>query len=65
MIWNLKDNDGTWIKLKFRGDLSSLDDVFEYMEDNPSKYIKKGRTLSMYYGSMSKLIENGELIKQR
>ncbi len=41
------------------------DDVFEYMEDNPSKYIKKGTTLSMYYGSMSKLIENGELIKQR
>jgi len=63
-IWYYKDNDGDWIKLKYRTDLTSLEDVFEFMEDNESKRFKKGNTIDMYYGSMKNLIEKGELLTE-
>ena len=63
-IWYYKDNDGEWIKLKYRSDLSALEDVFEFMEDNLLKSFKKGNTIDMYYGSMNNLIERGELITE-
>lgn len=63
-IWYYKDNDGEWIKLKYRSDLSALEDVFEFMEDNLLKRFKKGNTIDMYYGSMNNLIERGELITE-
>ena len=63
-IWYYKDSDGEWIKLKYRPDLTSLEDVFEFMEDYPSKRFKKGNTIDMYYGSMKNLIERGELLTE-
>ena len=63
-IWYYKDNDGDWIKLKYRLDLTALEDVFEFMEDYTSKRFKKGNTIDMYYGSMKNLIERGELLTE-
>lgn len=60
-IWWYKDDD-QWIKLKYRGDISSLEDMFEFMEDIPNKHIKKGNIVSMYYGSAKTLRERGELL---
>ena len=42
-VWYYKDNDGEWIKLKYRPDLTSLEDVFEFMEDYPDKRFKKAK----------------------
>ncbi len=63
-VWYYKDNDGEWIKLKYRADLTALEDVFEFMEDNLPKRFKKGNTIDMYYGSMKNLIERGELLTE-
>ena len=63
-IWYYKDNDGEWIKLTYRLDLTALEDVFEFMEDYPSKRFKKGNTIDMYYGSMKNLIDKGELLTE-
>ena len=63
-IWYYKDSDGEWIKLKYRLDLTALEDVFEFMEDYPSKRFKKGNTINMYYGSMKNLIDKGELLTE-
>ena len=63
-IWYYKDCDGEWIKLKYRLDLTALEDVFEFMEDYTSKRFKKGNTIDMYYGSMKNLIERGELLTE-
>jgi hypothetical protein len=63
-VWYYKDNDGEWIKLKYRPDLTSLEDVFEFMEDYPDKRFKKGNTIDMYYGSMKNLIKKGELLTE-
>tara|TARA_R110000822_G_scaffold37573_1_gene105172 strand:- start:267 stop:500 length:234 start_codon:yes stop_codon:yes gene_type:complete len=61
-IWYYKDNDGDWIKLKYRWDLTALEDVFEFVEDYPSKRFIKGNTIDLYYGSMKNLIERRELL---
>ena len=63
-IWYYKDDDGEWIKLKYRPDLTALEDVFEFMEDNLPKRFKKGNTIDMYYGSMKNLIERKELLTE-
>lgn len=63
-IWYYKDDDGEWIKLKYRSDLSALEDVFEFMEDSQPKRFKKGNTIDMYYGSMKNLMERGELLTE-
>lgn len=63
-IWYLKDDDGQWIKLKYRPDLSGLEDVFEHMEEDLSKFIKKGGTVNMYYGTMKTLMDKGELLTE-
>ena len=63
-IWYYKDNDGEWIKLKYRTDLSTLEDVFEFMEDNLLKRFKKGNTIDIYYGSVGNLIERRELLTE-
>ncbi|MHA2009659.1 MAG: hypothetical protein ACW980_20290 [Promethearchaeota archaeon] len=63
-IWYYKDSVGEWIKLKYRLDLTALEDVFEFMEDYPSKRFKKGKTIDMYYGSMKELIDKGELLTE-
>jgi hypothetical protein len=63
-IWHYKDGDGEWIKLKYREDLSTLEDVFEFMEDNTPKRFKKGNTINMHYGSMQKLIDTGQLLTE-
>jgi hypothetical protein len=67
-IWYMKEDD-SWIKLKYRRDLSGLDDVFEFMEDVYDKIdgvefprTKKGMTMSMYYGCMDTLIEKDGLL---
>jgi hypothetical protein len=57
--WYMKENDGNWIKLKYRGDLSCLSDVFEFMERR-----RRGATITMDYGCMGTLIERGELIQE-
>jgi hypothetical protein len=69
-IYYLIDDD-EWIKLKYRGDLSALDDVFEFMEDifyniDGVKRLraKVGDPVSMYYGTMNTLIEKGELLTE-
>ena len=63
-IWYYRDNDGEWIKLKYRPDLSTLEDVFEFMEDNLLKRFKKGNTIDIYYGSVGNLIERRELLTE-
>ena len=69
-IWYMNEDD-EWIKLKYRRDLSALDDVFEFMEDVYDKIdgveyprSKKGMEVSMYYGCMKTLIERGELLTE-
>lgn len=60
-IWYMLYEDGEWVKLKYRPDLSDLSDVFEFMEDIPSKRFMEGKTITMDYGCMGKLIDKGEL----
>ena len=62
-IWYMQ-NEGNWIKLKYRGDLSCLSDVFEFMDDDPIERRRRGATITMDYGCMSKLIDRGELIQE-
>jgi len=70
-IFYMKENN-RWVELKFRGDLSGLSDVFEFMEDSPVEdkgdfsrlRYRAGTTLTMDYGCMSTLMEKGELVTE-
>ena len=62
-IWYMHD-EGNWIKLKYRGDLSCLSDVFEFMDDDPIERKRRRATITMDYGYISTLIEKGEIIQE-
>ena len=62
-IWYYHDEEnGEWFKLKYRPDLSGLEDIFEFMEDGEKH--RKGMLFDFYYGTMGKCINEGILMTE-
>jgi len=69
-IWYLYDDSKkSWQNLLYLPERSSLNDIFEYLDEYKDKteiikYKQTGIFLDMYYGTMEKLIKNG-LLKRK
>lgn len=63
-IYYLMEEPDVWVKLWYLPEESALDDMFELCNDCEVYHSKKGTRMSMYYGSMMKLIEQKKLLTE-